>query len=527
MTAHRRSVLSAALACVLALSAAAIPYAAPARAEPPRYEIEFLDRDSIEAPSEALPLGGTLVPGGLAISKNGRYVAGQIRDDQDGSQVAFRLDRASGAVEHVGALRAAFGTPFGTHILPQVNDSGHLVGRRFVDGQQQVDFWSEDRGLVSFGSARPAYSVRSLAYNRYFNNRDDVLVVPLPIDRGPTGASLWNPLLGTEAPLPFGSLAVNDQPAVVGELRTANDFDAFVWSAAQGLAVLPGPAGEHQTAFGINGHGQIVGESLPVDADGGFGRAYGVSWTAPDSDPIALPCPEAGGGDPGECAALHISESGGIFGGAAFDDGEPLVPMLWDGVDPFRLRDLLLDPNARCGYDQVSDTGELIGHCGIFDPDLPAGSPPVVGGPAILRPVHPGVLDCRGAVASPSALWPPNHELRPIEIAGVEAADGGEASIEVIRVWQDEPTEGLGDGNTAPDAVIGDAGGVRVRQERSGLGDGRIYEIEFEATSGPSTCTGSVEVSVPHDQGRNGAAIDSGARYDSTSANSSETTRGG
>jgi hypothetical protein len=61
-----------------------------------------------------------------------------------------------------------------------------------------------------------------------------------------------------------------------------------------------------------------------------------------------------------------------------------------------------------------------------------------------------------------------------------------------------------------------------VRAERSGTkkvsNNGRVYEIFFEASDvGGKSCTGSVKVGVPHDQGK-GPAVDDGKRYDSTVA---------
>jgi hypothetical protein len=42
-----------------------------------------------------------------------------------------------------------------------------------------------------------------------------------------------------------------------------------------------------------------------------------------------------------------------------------------------------------------------------------------------------------------------------------------------------------------------------VRAERSGLGDGRVYHIDFTATDTQNqTCMGDVTVCVPHDQGQ-------------------------
>ena len=56
---------------------------------------------------------------------------------------------------------------------------------------------------------------------------------------------------------------------------------------------------------------------------------------------------------------------------------------------------------------------------------------------------------------------------------------------------------------------------VEVRAERAGSGDGRVYVITFTGDDGRGgTCTGTVTVSVPHDQSGN-PAVDSGARHDS------------
>ena len=54
--------------------------------------------------------------------------------------------------------------------------------------------------------------------------------------------------------------------------------------------------------------------------------------------------------------------------------------------------------------------------------------------------------------------------------------------------------------------------------ERAGGGDGRVYEISFRADDGKGgSCSGSVRVGVPHSQ-NGAAAVDSGQRFDSTSA---------
>jgi len=123
---------------------------------------------------------------------------------------------------------------------------------------------------------------------------------------------------------------------------------------------------------------------------------------------------------------------------------------------------------------------------------------------------------CNGVAPSRTSLWPPNHKLRTITLSGASDPDGDPVTISITAVTQDEPVNGKADGNTSPDAVLGPRGDhVRLRAERSGHGDGRVYRIAFTA-SDPSgaRCSGTVTVSVPHDR-RGAPAVDSGSTYDS------------
>jgi hypothetical protein len=126
---------------------------------------------------------------------------------------------------------------------------------------------------------------------------------------------------------------------------------------------------------------------------------------------------------------------------------------------------------------------------------------------------------CSAVVPSRTSLWPPNHELRTITLSGATDPDGDPIGIRITGVTQDEPVNGKADGNTSPDAVPGPGGDrLRLRSERSGRGDGRVYRIAFTATdpSGAS-CSGTVTVTVPHDR-RGAPAVDSGTAFDSLGA---------
>ncbi len=108
--------------------------------------------------------------------------------------------------------------------------------------------------------------------------------------------------------------------------------------------------------------------------------------------------------------------------------------------------------------------------------------------------------DCSNAVAFRPELWPPSGQFVRQRILGVTDPDGDPITITIDGVTQDEFIQGAGSGNRCPDARrIGND--VEVRSERSGQGDGRVYEISFTASDGRGgVCSGTVTVCVPHDQ---------------------------
>ena len=121
---------------------------------------------------------------------------------------------------------------------------------------------------------------------------------------------------------------------------------------------------------------------------------------------------------------------------------------------------------------------------------------------------------CTKLAASPPELWPPNHKLHLVTVTGATDPDGNALTTTITSVTQDEPLNGLGDGDTSPDAFPGpESDQAWIRAERSGLGDGRVYALHVTVTDGlGGECTGIATVSVPHDQ--SGApAVDSGQNY--------------
>ena len=112
-----------------------------------------------------------------------------------------------------------------------------------------------------------------------------------------------------------------------------------------------------------------------------------------------------------------------------------------------------------------------------------------------------------------ACLWPPDHKLVKVGILGVSDPNDN-ATIAITSVTQDEPTNGLGDGDTAVDAVINADGTVLLRAERSGKGNGRVYHIHFTASDFEGSSAGVVNVCVQHNQ--KSTAVDGGELFDST-----------
>jgi large repetitive protein len=119
--------------------------------------------------------------------------------------------------------------------------------------------------------------------------------------------------------------------------------------------------------------------------------------------------------------------------------------------------------------------------------------------------------DASHAYADVLVLWPPDHKMALVHILGLVNPNHDPVTID--GVTQDEPTNGLGDGDTPIDAIIsGDS--VTLRAERSGNGNGRVYRVCFTVHDPEQDATGCVNVMVPKSK-KTDVAIDSGGNYDS------------
>lgn len=103
--------------------------------------------------------------------------------------------------------------------------------------------------------------------------------------------------------------------------------------------------------------------------------------------------------------------------------------------------------------------------------------------------------------ASPSSLWPPDHTMQDVFVNYSATDNCGGVNCVIGSVTSNEPINGTGDGDTAPDWVIVDSHHVQLRAERAGTGTGRIYTITVVCTdSSNNATTKTVTVFVPKSQ---------------------------
>jgi hypothetical protein len=118
--------------------------------------------------------------------------------------------------------------------------------------------------------------------------------------------------------------------------------------------------------------------------------------------------------------------------------------------------------------------------------------------PVIVGLCQPPALS---VTVSPDSLWPPNHKYVTVHVTLNASSDTTDVSL--VSVTSNEPDSGQGGGDKGDDIVIVNDTTVKLRAERAGNGDGRIYTFTYLATNVCGTTTiATAIVSVPHDQGR-------------------------
>lgn len=296
-------------------------------------------------------------------------------------------------------------------------------------------------------------------------------------------------------------------PVVSDALDEAHENFSFDLSGAAGAALADG----HAFATIVDDDPEVTVSVGDASASEGDAATFTVSLSAASGKLITLEYASAGGS---ATSGADFAAAGGTL---VFYPGErektvsvaTLEDALVEGDETFSLS--LLRP-ANVVLADAQGTGT------IRDDDVAPGpgDPPGGGDPGPSEEPTNAAPDCSGVRPSTARLWPPNHRFRLLTLSGATDPDGESPALAVTGVTQDEPVRGTGRGDKGPDAawVAGSPHQVKLRAERSGRGDGRVYRLAFTATDAHgAACSGTALVGVPHDSRRRW--VDSGAVFDS------------
>jgi hypothetical protein len=194
--------------------------------------------------------------------------------------------------------------------------------------------------------------------------------------------------------------------------------------------------------------------------------------TVKDTEPPQITCPAdiTVGNDPGQCSAV-------VTYTVKVTDNCPGATVV------------CVPPSGA-----VFPKGTTLVNCTAKDE---AGNKANCGFSVTVKDIEPPVVTASVAQAS---LWPPNHNLINVGLT-VTATDNCPGPLPItVNVYSDEDDEtATGDGNFSPDAKDVAPNTLRLRQERKGDDDGRVYLIVSSTTDGSGNvgfaCT---TVVVPH-----------------------------
>lgn len=293
---------------------------------------------------------------------------------------------------------------------------------------------------------------------------------------------MWNRQTHRRVMGMHGGCTTSRRMAACGAVLAAS-LSALVWAAAPAVAATGGTVSAPTDSSGYSFF--LVDGPATVTATARWGPDWSAQPGRTQSDPFLIEVPFNGGN-----GCDHV----------------------WKHPEN-RMVSLLLDPGDQ--FDTAEGTltvpaGKSIAIAGsdcFFGDNFHAH---VIVDWRVVDPNNPP--DCSAVAPSATSLWPPRHQLVEVSLAGAVDTDGDDVTIAITGVTQDEPLNGLGDGDTSPDAQVGSASNkVLLRAERAGGGDGRAYRVAYTASDPHgATCSGVVTVGVPHNQGPKGATVDSG-----------------
>ena len=287
----------------------------------------------------------------------------------------------------------------------------------------------------------------------------------------------WELTVSTQAPNCVTQQCTINQPANVSAANDADSCGALVsypaptYTGSCGVVTSAPPSG---SAFPV---GTTTVNVTGTRADNSTAGASSFDVTVSDAQQPTISCPGniTTNADADSCSATvnpgspTASDNCSASVSGARSDGQPLNAPYPKGVTTITWT--ATDPSGNTASCQQTVT--------VTDGQAPTVS---------------------AVTASPDTLWSPDHRMVDVTLA-YAASDNCAGSNCVATVASNEPVNGTGDGDTAPDWQVLDAKHVRLRAERAGSGTGRVYTITVTCTDAVGNQTvRTTTVRVPQSQ---------------------------
>jgi DNA/RNA endonuclease G (NUC1) len=337
-----------------------------------------------------------------------------------------------------------------------------------------------------------------------------------------TGDGASAALTSSEATVSINITAVNDAPTA-GSQSVTTDEDSSKSITLAGSDIETPAGGLSYTVTSVPVHGVLTGTAPNLTyvpeanyygpdsfqftvTDTGEGSS-GALTSAPATVSITVnpvndaPVAEAGANQVVECSHV-VTLSGSAFdqegdaltfewleGTNSLGTGATLNTTLGAGTHTITLK--VTDTSGASGTDTMS--------VNIIDTTLPT-------------------ITSNGQTIS---LWPVNKQYTAVSVANLVAgaSDACDTSVTLNSVRITKVTSDEGSASSGDVVIAGDCKSVRLRADRDGNGDGRVYTITFSVRDAAgNTSTLTRQVVVPHDQGSGNYANDSGVAYTVTSS---------
>lgn len=346
--------------------------------------------------------------------------------------------------------------------LPQISTSGTIAWEGDYNTSGIYYFDGTDISRLS------GYS--GFAYNLSLNSQGDIVW-----SEAPNFSQTWN-------------LYMFDGTDIV-QLTYQNQYNVLPQMNDQGVVVWQGFDGADWDVYLREEEGDILRLSNPGCVDmyprvNNLGHAVWISTLAGctdicfwDGQQILRIPTEGTDSNP------RISDSGILVW--EMYDGQDVEIMMFDGTQILQLTD-----------NDVNDIRPWVNSMGLVTwQRLGAAGSQIV----LAEPRDDIPPEINAVVASPSILWPPDHQMVPVELT-IDATDNQNDTLasRIVSVASNEPQDGTGDGDTGPDwSITGDTT-LDLRAERSGTGDGRVYTVTVECSDeAGNRTTAEVQVRVP------------------------------